>query len=329
MSHYVKLVCKWLIVLTFCGGVQLLDIACSGERYNAIIIESTGVGEPLHIAETFAHILDIADAHEQEHGDNSSGNGEAFRHSEHHHKRSRENNSAHDHSHEHSHELTHEHTHTHECAHDHSHEHPHEHNECSHEHTHDHSTTAPDADVHAHDHRETSQHRTIDGARALTFKQRIRLDCMVTVVDGSQVWTNFKSHTTNTQSCADTQTPITSATKMPADVVTAMEATANAEEPTISDLLLDQVQFANIIVVNKVDLLVDDDEDSDDENTTQDHKIPTLDEVMGLLQDLNPMATIIPSEYGDVKLSEIVNTKLFSFEEVRNSLFSILRCHQI
>jgi G3E family GTPase len=280
---------------------QLLDIATSEEVYDAIIIESTGVGEPLHIAETFSHILSIADEYD---GNVSSASekrvekkpkiDESQSLADHKHEQVHDHGHGqehgHDHDHKHGHEHGHDHGHGQEHGHDHGHGHEHAHNHGhGHEHAHNHG--------HHHEHGETYK---IDGARAVTFRQRIRLDCMVTVVDGSQVWMNFKSKSTNETSCDKSQDK---------EVVQL--------EPTISDLLLDQVQFANVIIINKTDLLAD--EGANDAGSAE---VPTLDEVTGLLQDLNPMATIIPSEFGDVKLSEIVNTGLFSFEEVRRASYA-------
>lgn len=72
---------------------------------------------------------------------------------------------------------------------------------------------------------------------------------------------------------------------------------------TIVNLLTDQIEFANVIVLNKTDLV--------DEST------------VGLLTSaihkLNPDAKIIKSEFGKVDPSEILNTKLFDFEQAQLS----------
>lgn len=72
---------------------------------------------------------------------------------------------------------------------------------------------------------------------------------------------------------------------------------------TIVNLLTDQIEFANVIVLNKTDLV--------DEST------------VGLLTSaihkLNPYAKIIKSEFGKVDPSEILNTKLFDFEQAQLS----------
>jgi G3E family GTPase len=75
------------------------------------------------------------------------------------------------------------------------------------------------------------------------------------------------------------------------------------DDRTIVNLLTDQIEFANVIILNKTDLV--------DEKT------------VGLLkasiQKLNPGAKIISSHFSKVALKEILNTKLFDFEEAQSS----------
>ncbi len=72
---------------------------------------------------------------------------------------------------------------------------------------------------------------------------------------------------------------------------------------TIVNLLTDQVEFANVIILNKTDLVTE--------------------ETVGLLkssiQKLNPGATIIKSTFGKVSPSSILNTKSFNFEEAEQN----------
>ncbi len=75
------------------------------------------------------------------------------------------------------------------------------------------------------------------------------------------------------------------------------------DDRTIVNLLTDQIEFANVIILNKTDLI--------DEG-----KLGTL---KAMLQKLNPAAKIISSSFSKVELKEILNTKLFDFEEAQNS----------
>jgi G3E family GTPase len=72
---------------------------------------------------------------------------------------------------------------------------------------------------------------------------------------------------------------------------------------TIVNLLTDQIEFANVIILNKTDLV--------------DQK--TLGLLKASIQKLNPGAKIISSEFGKVQPKEILNTKLFDFEEAESS----------
>jgi len=72
---------------------------------------------------------------------------------------------------------------------------------------------------------------------------------------------------------------------------------------TIVNLLTDQIEFANVIILNKTDLV--------DEKT------------VGLLsvaiKKLNPGAKIISTQFSKVQLNDVLNTGLFDFEEAQNS----------
>lgn len=70
------------------------------------------------------------------------------------------------------------------------------------------------------------------------------------------------------------------------------------DERAIVDLLVDQIEFANVLVLNKTDLV------SADE----------LGRVEALLRRMNPQAKIIRSQYGQVAPSEILNTGRFDFD---------------
>jgi G3E family GTPase len=72
---------------------------------------------------------------------------------------------------------------------------------------------------------------------------------------------------------------------------------------TIVNLLTDQIEFANVILLNKTDLV---DED-------------TVGVLEAAIKKLNPGATIIRSSFGKVAPQAILNTGLFDFEEAQNS----------
>jgi G3E family GTPase len=72
---------------------------------------------------------------------------------------------------------------------------------------------------------------------------------------------------------------------------------------TIVNLLTEQVEFANVIILNKTDLV--------DEMS--------IGFLQASIQKLNPTAKIIRSCFSQVPLSEILHTQKFDFEEAQNS----------
>ncbi|MCV9927925.1 GTP-binding protein [Flavobacterium sp. LS1R49] len=72
---------------------------------------------------------------------------------------------------------------------------------------------------------------------------------------------------------------------------------------TIVNLLVDQIEFANVIILNKTDLITPE----------------SLEILKASIQKLNPVAKILTSILGKVNPSEIINTGLFNFEEAEAS----------
>lgn len=112
----------------------------------------------------------------------------------------------------------------------------------------------------------------------INLAERCELDTMVTVVDASYFWEDYRSG----ESLLDRN----------------QEADENDERDVI-DLLIDQIEFANIILLNKVDLV----------------DAESREELKAVLKQLNPDAQIIATEYGKVALETVLNTRLFDFEK--------------
>ena len=74
-------------------------------------------------------------------------------------------------------------------------------------------------------------------------------------------------------------------------------------EKNIAHLIVDQVEFANVILLNKTDL------SSDDEIT----------KITRIIKTMNPKAKIIRSQFSKVDPTEILNTGLFDLEEAKKS----------
>ncbi|MGD8220049.1 zinc metallochaperone GTPase ZigA [Pseudomonas thivervalensis] len=104
-----------------------------------------------------------------------------------------------------------------------------------------------------------------------------RLDTMVTVVDGVNFLLDYQA----AESLASRG-----------------ETLGEEDERSITDLLIEQIEFADVILVSKIDLI-------------SQHE---REELIAILQRLNAQAQIIPMVMGQVPLGRILDTGLFDFE---------------
>jgi G3E family GTPase len=108
------------------------------------------------------------------------------------------------------------------------------------------------------------------------------IDTMVTVVDAFNFFKDFSK----------------------AETLKDIQATdIENDERTIVNLLVDQIEFANVIVLNKIDLVKKED-------------ILLLENT---LKKLNPVAKIVHANMGKIATNEIINTGLFNYEEAEMS----------
>lgn len=104
-----------------------------------------------------------------------------------------------------------------------------------------------------------------------------RLDTMVTVVDGVNFLLDYQA----AESLASRG-----------------ETLGEEDERSITDLLIEQIEFADVILISKIDLI-------------SSHE---REELMAILERLNAQAQIIPMVMGEVPLDKILNTGRFDFE---------------
>jgi G3E family GTPase len=81
------------------------------------------------------------------------------------------------------------------------------------------------------------------------------------------------------------------------------ESLGEEDDRTVVDLLVDQIEFADVILISKTDLV---DED-------------TLGKVVGVLKTLNTEARIIPIAKGEIPLDQVMGTGLFDMEKAQRS----------
>ena len=81
------------------------------------------------------------------------------------------------------------------------------------------------------------------------------------------------------------------------------ESLGEDDHRTVNDLLVDQVEFADVIVLNKIDLVDD----------------AGLQEVEGTIRALNPGAHVIRAEHSRIPLDQVLNTERFDYDEAATS----------
>lgn len=104
------------------------------------------------------------------------------------------------------------------------------------------------------------------------------LDTMVTVVDANRFWDDYASGDS---------------------LIDRKMANDDSDTREVIDLLIDQIEFANVILLNKCDLV----------------HIEDLKELEALLHQLNPEAKIYRTENSNIALDKILNTRLFDFDK--------------
>ncbi|MGO3891360.1 MAG: zinc metallochaperone GTPase ZigA [Paenalcaligenes sp.] len=119
---------------------------------------------------------------------------------------------------------------------------------------------------------------TFEGEDGRCLGEVARLDTMVTVVDAFNFLRDYSSQDS---------------------IQSRGESLGEEDERTVVDLLIDQIEFCDVIVLNKTDLI-----------SKQERE-----RLMAILKSLNPRARIEIAEFGQVALDKVLNTGLFDFEE--------------
>jgi G3E family GTPase len=122
-------------------------------------------------------------------------------------------------------------------------------------------------------------------AEAFTFEDEhgeglsdvARLDTLVSVVDAESFLADWQSE----------------------DELSTRQLALDADDPrSVSDLLVAQIEFANVLVLSKVDRV----------------SVDEAERIEALLAQLNPSARILRASHGELPVEAVVNTGLFDFE---------------
>lgn len=141
-----------------------------------------------------------------------------------------------------------------------------------------------------------------------TLSGLIKLDTMITVVDLETFLHHYNSSDVPDSSLCSTKNNENDSNGNGNNITTSTTSTTTStststtippEERTLSNLLIDQIQFANIIILNKCDLV----------------SKQQCSDIKGIIKDLNPHAKILLSSYGNnLPIKKLINTNLFSYE---------------
>ncbi|UFH51706.1 zinc metallochaperone GTPase ZigA [Pseudomonas sp. KNUC1026] len=123
---------------------------------------------------------------------------------------------------------------------------------------------------------------TFTGEDGSSLSDHARLDTLVTVVDGFNFLKDYVSR----------------------DSIQARGQSMGEEDTrTVVDLLVEQVEFCDVIVLNKLDLI----------------DAAQRDQLFGILRGLNPRARIVEAQFGQVPLEQVLGTGLFDFDQAASA----------
>lgn len=123
---------------------------------------------------------------------------------------------------------------------------------------------------------------TFEDENGISLSDVARLDTMVTLIDA----VNFLKDYDEAKYLNDTG-----------------ESLGEDDHRTIADLLIEQIEFADILLITKCDLV--------DEATVK--------RLTAILKKLNTHAKIIPIKHGKLPINTVLNTNLFSFEKAQEA----------
>ena len=119
---------------------------------------------------------------------------------------------------------------------------------------------------------------TFEGEDGRSLNEMAQLDTMVTVVDALNFFRDYSSR----------------------DRLQARrESLGEDDQRTVVDLLVEQVEFCDVIVLNKIDLVTDNERD----------------QLIEILHRLNPRARIETASFGKVPLARVLDTGIFDFDD--------------
>ena len=131
---------------------------------------------------------------------------------------------------------------------------------------------------------------TFTDANGASLADVATLDTMVTVVDGVNFLRDYRA----ADRFVDRADVI--------DPASSRDGSRSSPRP-LGELLAEQVEFADVLLISKADLI----------------SPSALDELRAVLHTLNPTASVVSAEHGQIALQQILNTGKFSLERAANA----------
>ncbi len=123
---------------------------------------------------------------------------------------------------------------------------------------------------------------TFEDENGASLSHLSRLDTMVTVVDAASFLRDYNASE---------------------DLRVRGEALDEEDDRTVTDLLIDQIEFADVIVLNKLDLVTDEE----------------AVEVEAIIKAFNPGAKVLPATHAQIPLGSVLDTGLFDYDKAESS----------
>ncbi|KIW41364.1 hypothetical protein, variant 1 [Exophiala oligosperma] len=122
----------------------------------------------------------------------------------------------------------------------------------------------------------------------------VKLDTLITVVDAFNFFDNFST----------------------TDFITdrwGKDGVDPEDERTVTDLMVDQIEFSNTIIINKANSVNE----------------AARSRIRSIIQQLNPAAKVLEANYAKVNVQDIIGTKKFSFEKAATSMGWLQSLHDL
>ncbi|MEC3884866.1 GTP-binding protein [Halobacillus sp. HZG1] len=122
----------------------------------------------------------------------------------------------------------------------------------------------------------------IDEELGIDLTRFCRLDTMVTVMDAYRFWHDYESGDR---------------------LLDRKQAVGEEDERNLADLLIDQIEFCDVLLLNKCDMVTEE----------------QLNALTKVVRTLQPDAEIIPTTFSEIDPEKIINTHRFNFEKASQS----------